>query len=231
MPLLIKLDPLRFRAAARTHYASRVLTDAAGRVLGKNGRPPECVIVDAHETVRIKGRAKADAFFKAHLDPEKSRRFLEANPAWGNRWAWKLIGPVAKNTDKFDDADWLHFLSEGATDDADGCRALADLIDVHPDNGKAGDGSVTPRVPESRLPESQLEVMKALKVLKAISRDRRRTAAEIAEKARGASDAYLVKEPLASLTRLQLVESLQGRNGGSWLTRKGIAQLRLESKR
>ena len=81
----------------------------------------------------------------------------------------------------------------------------------------------------TRLTERQREVLQAMAELNATSWRDRKTAAEIAERSLGDDDAARVKNPLAELRAMGLVESERGRAGGSWLTPEGEARQRLEA--
>jgi hypothetical protein len=84
----------------------------------------------------------------------------------------------------------------------------------------AGPGTAT-KVP-SKLTERQRLVVAALAELKARSREQRRSAEDVAKRAFGNDDASNAKQPLADLKRLELVDSVEGRGGGSWLTQAGV---------
>jgi hypothetical protein len=70
----------------------------------------------------------------------------------------------------------------------------------------------------SRLNERHLDVLQALAELNATSFRDRRTASEIAKMCFGESNSSLVKNPLAELLAMGLVDSERGRAGGSWLS-------------
>ena len=82
---------------------------------------------------------------------------------------------------------------------------------------------------EPLLTDKHIDTLEALRLLGATSRDKRRTASEIAKKFAGDADPGLVKEALAELTRLGYVQSLRGRSGGSWITPQGGNALQLRS--
>lgn len=84
--------------------------------------------------------------------------------------------------------------------------------------------------PAPRLLDRHFDVMNALNLMEAKSRETRRTAKEIAKKVFWKDDAYLVKETLGQLTELKYTDSIKGRNGGSWLTKAGAERLECEPK-
>jgi hypothetical protein len=65
-------------------------------------------------------------------------------------------------------------------------------------------------------------VLTALLELKAVDEERRKSADEVAKRAFGLDDASNAKKPLADLKRLRLVDSVEGRGGGSWATPAGV---------
>ena len=70
------------------------------------------------------------------------------------------------------------------------------------------------------------DALEAMLTLKAVNRDSRKSAKDIAKAAVGAADENKVKEPLADLARWGYAGSLQGRKGGSWITQQGKRALR-----
>ena len=104
LPWLAGKWPSRFKA--RPGAFPRVKTNAAGRLLGKDGKP-------------LKGRwvDKAGGVLK-DVDVRK--------PPAGAQW--ELDGEVATEADDKDRDDVKHDLEELARDYADGCPALAELL-------------------------------------------------------------------------------------------------------
>jgi hypothetical protein len=68
----------------------------------------------------------------------------------------------------------------------------------------------------------QFDILDALRELKAIDPDKRRTGADVAGKVGGGVTEQSVKAPLADLKHRRLVDSRTGRNGGTWLTSTGL---------
>ncbi len=78
---------------------------------------------------------------------------------------------------------------------------------------------------EHDLREREADVLEAMEALNAIRRFDRKTAKEIAKKTVGEADEQKVKAPLARLARAGYAGSLRGPNGGSWITKTGMAAL------
>src|SRR5262249_45426368 len=82
------------------------------------------------------------------------------------------------------------------------------------------------KYPESKerdpaLSELQYDILEALRHLKGIDSEKRKTAAKIASSVGGDATGNSCKVPLATLKSLGLVQSKEGRGGGSWLTARG----------
>lgn len=130
MPWLRRLKTGHLRAQAGDFYCPKVMTDKNGRILGLDSQ-----IIDGFGNVRATGDEEIAALLQKH--PElivtsglNLTAFFKANPDWGGRVQHKTIGTEKVNTDYFDHSDWLSWLRESAADDADGCRALADVIEA-----------------------------------------------------------------------------------------------------
>jgi len=68
----------------------------------------------------------------------------------------------------------------------------------------------------------QYEILEALWRLKGTDAEKRKTASDIAKKVGGNATEQSCKSPLSDLKRRSLVDSKEGRGGGSWLTPKGL---------
>jgi hypothetical protein len=120
------------------------------------------------------------------------------------------------------------------------CLLVSALRNLPPDKWKTmawAQSSLTPKprsvpiskqeqqvtTPRDKLNELDREVLLALGDLKAIAKDCRAKADEVAAKISVGKDRFYVKESLAKLTKPDFgyVASHQGRNGGSWLTSTG----------
>jgi hypothetical protein len=98
-------------------------------------------------------------------------------------------------------------------------------------NADAGQADANSALPPTRLGDRHANALQAMIELKAIGRDTRKTAQEIAEKAdgRGASgESY--KRALADLVLWGCAASAQGQGGGTWITSKGKAALTAHNK-
>jgi hypothetical protein len=88
------------------------------------------------------------------------------------------------------------------------------------DQGGAGQGEEADTTkPPSPL---QLDILQALRTVKATDSDKRVTGPDIASKVGGEATEQSVKAPLAALNRHGLVSSKTGRGGGTWLTPEGL---------
>lgn len=130
MPWLRRLRTGHLRAQAGDFYCPKVVTDKNGSMIGLDNQ-----ILDGFGIVRATGAEEIRTLVEKHpeLDAMSAANlsaFFKAHPDWGGRIQRKTIGTEKVNTDDFDDSDWLSWLSEGAADDADGCRALADFIEA-----------------------------------------------------------------------------------------------------
>jgi hypothetical protein len=87
-------------------------------------------------------------------------------------------------------------------------------------------GDKQPSEHDEKQPEAlsplQYDILDALRSLKAIDPDKRKTGPAIADRVGGDATEQSVKTPLADLTRRNMVDSRTGRGGGSWLTPKGL---------
>lgn len=102
-------------------------------------------------------------------------------------------------------------------------------------SGKPGGDETGIKTPKNDGHKTQLrdlhaDVLDAMQNLKATCRDCRQPARRIAKAAVGEEDENKVKEPLAELARWEYAGSMQGRNGGSWITKTGKAALRTYRK-
>jgi hypothetical protein len=68
----------------------------------------------------------------------------------------------------------------------------------------------------------QYDILDALRLMKALDPEKRKTGSEIAAAVGGDATAQSVKAPLSDLKQRQLVDSRTGRNGGTWLTSEGL---------
>lgn len=85
----------------------------------------------------------------------------------------------------------------------------------------------------SNLPnfsQRHVDTLQAMKELGATSEKDRKTAEIIAKKRDGEADAHKVKAPLSELAQWGYVQSLTGRDGGSWLTQEGLKRLEEKEK-
>jgi hypothetical protein len=72
----------------------------------------------------------------------------------------------------------------------------------------------------------QYDILDALRGLRATDPEKRATGPDIAGKVGGDATGQSVKAPLADLKRRGLVDSRTGRQGGSWLTPKGLTHIK-----
>lgn len=129
--------------------------------------------------------------------------------------------------------------SEAGSDTAAESRSeeMPDLLSSgigrkEPAEGHNAPASLEPSPTQPKLFDRHFEVMMALEKLKATCQTQRRPAKIVAKAAFGVADEFRVKESLAELTRIQFVNSVTGRKGGSWLMPKGqeaLAQYRKEN--
>jgi len=82
----------------------------------------------------------------------------------------------------------------------------------------------SPSSQEPVLSQREYDFLEALYLLEATSPFDRRSTKEVAERSEGGSvNPERFKETVASLVRLGLVSTKEGRGGGCWLTRDGVA--------
>jgi hypothetical protein len=77
-------------------------------------------------------------------------------------------------------------------------------------------------LPDPPLAPLRLDILHALRTLKATDSEKRVTGAKIAKKVGGDATAQSVKAPLADLKRRGLVDSRTGKKGGSWISSQGL---------
>jgi hypothetical protein len=100
-----------------------------------------------------------------------------------------------------------------------GKAATDDKADLPPKKTRQ---AKTPMVP--KLSERQYNILQAMLELNATAVQNRRTTQAIAQKAEGlAALPEQFKRPMSDLKKRKLVDSQDGRDGGSWLTQKGLA--------
>jgi hypothetical protein len=100
---------------------------------------------------------------------------------------------------------------QGATEQAEGDDRNCD----------EGDRALSEELAPSPSP-LQLDILDALRALRATDSERRKTGREIARRVGGDVTDQSVKAPLADLKCRELVDSRTGRNGGTWLTPGGL---------
>lgn len=104
-------------------------------------------------------------------------------------------------------------------------RAIAQANEKHAEAAtEAAKPEATETNPEAAgedLTESEREALQALLELGAVSEGKRRTLADIAEKAQGQADPELYKWAVSQLGHKGLVQTKRGRQGGVWLSTAG----------
>jgi site-specific DNA-cytosine methylase len=95
-----------------------------------------------------------------------------------------------------------------------------------PRKGKPNTGGNPNSPAPPKIRELHAYALQAMQALKATNKCSRKAAKDIAKATVGEADESKVKEPLADLARWGYAGSVQGRNGGSWITKEGKVALR-----